>query len=81
MTFKIRMGIPEMLALWENLRKKKENGSISKPDLLIYKKWGKALSLLANNPHHPSLKTHEISDLTRSKLLTQTKTLVTLYGC
>ena len=59
------MGIPEMLELWMRLHKESMDGSISKADANLYKKWGKALKLLASNPFYPSLHTHEIQDLTR----------------
>ena len=31
---------------------------------MLYKKWGKALKLLSENPRHPGLQTHEIRELT-----------------
>lgn len=65
MDFSIHMGIPEMLELWMRLHKESMDGSISKADANLYKKWGKALKLLASNPFYPSLHTHEIQDLTR----------------
>lgn len=65
MRFSIRMGIPEMLALWERLCQESRAGSISKADANLYKKWGQALKHLAADPFYPSLHTHEIQDLTR----------------
>ena len=65
MDFSIHMGIPEMLELWMRLHKESMDGSISKSDANLYKKWGKALKLLSGNPFYPSLHTHEIQDLTR----------------
>lgn len=65
MEFVIRMGIPEMLELWMRLRQESIDGSISKADANLYKKWGKALKLLAADPFYPSLHTHEVQDLTR----------------
>ena len=59
------MGIPEMLELWMRLHKGSMDGSISKADATLYKKWGKALKLLSGNPFYPSLHTHEIPDLTK----------------
>jgi hypothetical protein len=63
MQFAIRMGIPEMDALWNGLVKRSKDGTISKEDAELYKKWGKALSFLANNPKHPGLQSHEIDPL------------------
>lgn len=60
MTFNIRMGIPEMAELWNNLQANYRNGTINKKDGELYKKWGNALKKLANDPYYPSLNTHEI---------------------
>ena len=65
MVFSIRMGIPEMLELWNRLYQTTLDGSISKTDASLYRKWSKALKLLANDPFYPSLNTHEIPDLSR----------------
>lgn len=65
MRFSIRMGIPEMLALWERLAQESRAGSISKTDANLYKKWGQALKHLAADPFYPGLHTHEIPDLTK----------------
>ncbi len=64
MNFNIRMGIPEMSNMWERLRKEFLEGSISKKDLSLYKKWGKSMKLLSENPRHPGLHTHDIEELT-----------------
>jgi len=64
MNFTIRMGIPEMEELWNRLQSEYRNGTISKDDAGLYKKWGKALKLLSTNPRHRSLKTHDIEALT-----------------
>ena len=47
MDFSIRMGIPEILELWMRLHQESMDGSISKADAALYKKWGKALKLLS----------------------------------
>ena len=62
--FNIRMGIPEMDAFWSELEIKVETGAASKDEVKLYKKIGKALVLLANDPRHPGLNSHEISSLT-----------------
>lgn len=63
MIFSIVMGIPEMKALWEQLQNGYRAGTLGKSDTLLYKKWGKALKLLSQNPMYPSLQTHEIKPL------------------
>lgn len=65
MEFHIRMGVPEMYTMWEKLQTQYRNGKIKKADEKLYKKWGKALKLLAENPNYPGLKTHEIESLTK----------------
>jgi hypothetical protein len=59
------MGIPEMKTLWDNLSGKVKAGTLSKDEAELYKKWGKALAFLSNNPKHPGLKSHEIDSLSR----------------
>ncbi len=63
--FSIRLGIPEMAELWADLRSKVEAGVLSKDEDKLYKKWGKAMALLSNDPRHPGLHTHEIEALSR----------------
>ena len=63
--YEIIMGIPEMKALWENLQQKHRDGTISKNDEQLYKKWGKAMKLLSGNPFYPGRKTHDIEPLTK----------------
>ena len=65
MAFHIRMGIPEMLELWNYLQTNYRNDSISKKDAELYKKWGNAIKKLANDPQYPSLNTHEIPPLSK----------------
>ena len=65
MAINIRMGIPEMAELWNNLQSSYRNGTISKKDEELYKKWGNALKKLSNDPKYPSLNTHEITSLSR----------------
>ena len=43
MAINIRMGIPEMAELWNDLQSSYRNGTISKKDEELYKKWGNAL--------------------------------------
>lgn len=65
MAYEIRMGIPEMEALWNDLKTKHRNGTASKKEERLYSKWGNALKKLAENPMYPSLKSHEIEPLSR----------------
>ena len=65
MSFAIRMGIPEMLELWMDLSQKNAAGTISKKELSLYNKWGKAMRLLSQDPSYPSLHTHDIEPLTK----------------
>ena len=59
------MGIPEMEELWNSLQKQYRDGSINKKDRELYKKWGNALKKLSEDPMYPSLRSHEIEDLSR----------------
>ena len=63
--FNIRMGIPEMEALWNKLQTGHRNGKNSKKDEELYMKWGSALKKLSADPMYPSLHTHEIEPLSR----------------
>lgn len=65
MSYKIRMGVPEMQKRWEDLQQKYRSGAIKKKEEQLYKKWGKTLKLLSENPMHPSLRTHDIEPLTK----------------
>ena len=65
MGYAIRMGIPEMEELWNTLMTKHREGTISKKDEDLYKKWGNALKKLSSDPMYPSLKSHEIAELSR----------------
>jgi len=59
------MGVPEMHARWIKLQTGFREGSLSKDDNGLYKKWGKALKLLSEDPMHTGLRTHEIDALSR----------------
>ena len=63
--FSIRLGVPEMEALWADLSDKAKQGTLGKDDEKLYKKMGKAMALLANDPKHPGLHSHEIEALSR----------------
>lgn len=65
MSFRIHMGVPEMLALWDELCLKKKQGILKGVEAELYKKWGKAMYLLSQDPLYPSLQTHEIKPLSK----------------
>lgn len=65
MGYAIRMGIPEMDELWNTLKTKHRDGTIGKKDEDLYKKLGNALKKLSLDPMYPSLKSHEITELSR----------------
>ncbi|MBB6480893.1 hypothetical protein [Spirochaeta isovalerica] len=65
MAFSIRMGVPEMELFWNDLTKKADKGSLSKTEQKLFKKLVKAFGFLSQNPRHPGLSSHEISDLSR----------------
>lgn len=61
--FSIRLGVPEMEALWADLSEKARKGTLGKDEGTLYKKMGKAMTLLSNDPKHPGLHSHEIEAL------------------
>ena len=63
--YTIRMGIPEMQMLWDDLVTKIKSKTASKNDEKLYKKLGKAMMLISKNPRRPWLETHEISSLSK----------------
>ena len=65
MAYTIRMGVPEMEALWNELQTKWRSGTIRKDEEKLYKKWGSALKKLSENPMYPGLKSHEIDVLSK----------------
>ena len=65
MAFNIRMGQPEMEALWNDLSMRAKSHTLDKDEERFFKKFVKALGFLSVNPRHNSLATHEISDLSR----------------
>src|SRR5436189_4821759 len=66
MAFRIRMGVLEMEAFWNDLSTRKQNGRLEKDEEKFFKKWVKALGYLSADPRHNSLASHEIEDLTRN---------------
>jgi len=69
MSFAIRMGQPEMEALWQDLSARKQEGRLGKDQEKFFKKLVKVLGYLSADPRHNSLSSHEISDLSRQHSL------------
>jgi len=65
MAFNIRMGLPEMEALWIDLTTRRQAGQLDQGEAKFFKKLVKALGYIGENPRHNSLASHEIDDLTR----------------
>jgi hypothetical protein len=65
MPFRIRMGVPEMAALWNDLSTRKLRGGLTGAEERFFNKLVKALGFLSQNPRHPGLASHEIDELTR----------------
>lgn len=65
MSFTIRMGIPEMQVLWDDLRTRAREGSLGKSETRLLKKLSKTVLLLSANPRHNSLQSHDIDPLTQ----------------
>ena len=62
--YSIHMGVPEMDALWNDLRNKVKQGVDTRKEARLYKQLGKAMRLLSNDPRYPGLHSHEINSLT-----------------
>ena len=65
MAFRIRMGVPEMEAYWNDITTRKLVSKLDKDEESFFKKLVKTLRFLGQNPRHPGLESHEIDDLTR----------------
>ena len=63
--YKIRMGIPQMQELWENLEKKYKEQTATKNELKLFKLLVSCFSKLSNDPRYPGLCTHDIEALTK----------------
>jgi hypothetical protein len=63
--YKIRMGIPGMKELWDNLSQRSQTGQLGKDEKKFFKKWVKAMGYLRNNPRHGSLESHDIEPLSK----------------
>ena len=56
----IRMGVPEMISFWDELCKKVKSEKANAEERKLYKKLGKTMRMLSENPRHPGLESHEI---------------------
>lgn len=65
MSFTVRMGVPGMQALWDDLRTRSRDGSLDKSQTRLLKKLSKTILLLSANPRHNSLQSHDIDPLTQ----------------
>jgi hypothetical protein len=65
MAFNIRMGLPEMAELWNDLSSRKQAGKLDKDEEKFFKKLVRTLGYLSQDPKHNSLASHEIDELTR----------------
>lgn len=61
----IRMGVPEMAALWNDLTQRHEKHELNQAEEQFFKKLVKVLGYLRENPRHPSLNSHDIEALSR----------------
>lgn len=65
MAFNIRMGLPEMEAVWRDFSTRKLRGQLDKDEEKFFRKLVKTLSYLGENSRHNSLASNEIDELTR----------------
>lgn len=65
MPYAIRMGRPEMEALWNDLSTRSAAGKLAPAEAAMFKKLVKTLGFLAADPRHNSLSSHEIDELSR----------------
>lgn len=63
--FTVRMGMPEMDALWNRLTQGARDVTLRGDDKVLAKKFARAVRLLGENPKHPGLRSHEIDALTK----------------
>lgn len=50
---------------WNDLREKADKGNLNKTEQKLFKQLIKSFDFLSQNPRHPGLSSHEISDLSR----------------
>lgn len=60
MAYRIRLGVPEMAALWDRLKSGNADGTARREEQMLYRKLGKAMKLLSETPRQPGLRSHII---------------------
>ena len=63
--FNIKLGIPEVENLWNNLNDRRASKRITKTEKSLHNKLGKTFNYLSIDPRVPSLNTHEIKELSK----------------
>ena len=63
--YSIRMGVPEISDLWNDLTSRYDGGKLSWSEQTTFKKLVKAFELLRNNPRHVGLRSHDIDQLSK----------------
>ncbi len=63
--YRIRMGVPEMEALWKDLTVKADSNTLKGDDKKLFKKLTKSFNHLRHDPRHRGLSTHEIKPMTK----------------
>jgi len=63
MTFEVLPGMPHVQAAWTYLMDGLRKDSLTKPERALAKKFAKAIGQLGENPFHPGLQSHEITEL------------------
>lgn len=61
----IRLGVPGMRELWDELCTKAHGESLTKTEEELFRKRGKAMKQLSEDPRYPGLRSHDIEPLTR----------------
>ena len=64
MKFEVLQGVPHVEKVWRDLMDGLEKNSLTRPERGFAKKLAKAIDHLGQNPFHPGLQSHEITDLT-----------------
>lgn len=65
MPFHIRMGVPEMEKLWNELLQTEKTAQLDSQRERLLRQLRKAFGFLSTNPRHPSLQSHEIEVLSK----------------
>ena len=63
--FQIRLGVPEMLELWETLTQKIKSQKADKNEAILFKKLASCFKKLSLDPKYPGLVTHDIEALSK----------------